>query len=100
MTDYIAVFTSECVPVSVYVCPFVSECVITWGKFPGRRARNIIIDFAWHNNSYIIIIYRIASNYGQSRINAWSHLVARGNSIITKINTRSRINAGSFVVPQ
>ena len=27
-------------------------------------------------------IYRIASNYGQSRMNAWSGLVARGYSII------------------
>ena len=44
--------------------------------------------------------YRIASNYGQSRTNAWSHLVAGGNSIITKINTRSQINARSFVGPQ
>ena len=42
--------------------------------------------------------YRIASNYGRSRINDWSHLVAGENSIITKINDAgSRINAGSFV---
>ena len=27
-------------------------------------------------------IYRIASNYGQSHMNAWSRLVARGYSII------------------
>ena len=40
--DRLAVFTFECVPVSVYVCPFVSEYVITLEKFPGRRARNIM----------------------------------------------------------
>ena len=33
--------------------------------------------------------YCIASNYGQSHINAWLHLVAGGNSIITKINAGS-----------
>ena len=32
--------------------------------------------------------YRIASNYGLSRINAWSRLKAGGNSIIIKINWR------------
>ena len=54
---------------------------------------------------YFLLLYRIASNYGRSRINAWSHLVAGGNSIITKINAGSqinagsRINAGSFVGP-
>ena len=44
--------------------------------------------------------YRIASNYGRSRINAWSRLVAGGNSVITKINAGYRINTGSFVGPQ
>ena len=45
-------------------------------------------------------IHHIASNYGRSRINAWSCSVARGNSIITKINAGSRINTGSFVGSQ
>ena len=45
--------------------------------------------------SYVFICnYCIASNYGRSCINTWSHLVAGGNSIITKINAGSRINAG------
>ena len=44
--------------------------------------------------------YCISLNYGRSRINAWSHVVAWRNSIIIKINAKSRINAGSFVGPQ
>ena len=44
--------------------------------------------------------YCIASNYGQSCINAWPHLVAWGNSITAKLNAGSRINARSFVGPQ
>ena len=43
--------------------------------------------------------YHIASNYGQSRINAWCRLVVRGTSIITTINAGSRINARPFVDP-
>ena len=31
-----------------------------------------------------ILTYRNALNYGHSRLNAWSHLVARENSVITK----------------
>ena len=49
---------------------------------------------------YVLHIYRIASNYGRSRINAWSHFMAGENSIIAKINAGSRINARSFVVSQ
>ena len=44
-----------------------------------------------------VCMYCIASNYGQSCLNIWSHLVAGGNSIITKINTGCQINAGYFV---
>ena len=40
---------------------------------------------------------RIALNYSQSCINAWSRLVAGENSNITKINARSRINTGFFL---
>ena len=43
--------------------------------------------------------YHIASNYGQSYINACSRLVAEANGIITKRNAESRLNAGSFMDP-
>ena len=43
--------------------------------------------------------YHIASNYGQSYINTCSHLLAEANGIITKINAKSRLNAGSFMDP-
>ena len=43
------------------------------------------------------LMYCIASDYCRSRINAWSHLVARGTSIIATINAGSQTNAGSFV---
>ena len=44
-----------------------------------------------------VCIYCITLNYGQSHINTWSCLVAGRNSVITKINVWSRINARSFV---
>ena len=49
---------------------------------------------------YVPCSYRIASNYGRSHINAWSGLVAGENSIITKINDGSLINAGFFLRSQ
>ena len=52
----------------------------------------------WRDFTEKVISY-IDSNYRWSRINAWSHLEAKGNNITTKINAESRINGGSFGGP-
>ena len=45
-------------------------------------------------HTHVCYNYRVALNYGRSRINTWSRLVVRGNSIMAKMNARS------FVGPQ
>ena len=46
----------------------------------------------------VLLEYHIASNYGQSRINAWSRLVARSIQHHNKNKRQFRINAGSQIM--
>ena len=73
---YVSIYGMCVLTVCVYVCMYVCNYVLMYVH---------------------VCNYRIALNYDQSRINAWSRLVAGEISNITKINAVSRINAGSFV---
>ena len=80
-----------------YMCVTIRSLQQLCGKSVYHNARQEL-DFIQKVLTYFV--YLIASNYGRSCINAWSRLVARENSIITKINAGSQINAGSFVGSQ
>ena len=53
--------------------------------------RSCTLDALGNAVTFYFYYYRVASNYGRSRINAWSHLVAKVKSYWKEINTRAII---------
>ena len=60
----------------------------TGGVYGGKRGTGI--SFAQFFGARLIVTYGVVSNCHQSRINAWSHLVAKGGTLVyvSIINTR------------
>ena len=72
----------ECVCIYIYIC----VCVCVYHELCQRFIIGIDQKYSTHTQT-MHGFYHITSNYGRFCINASSHLVARGNSIITKINS-------------